>query len=685
LHSLLLRKDLSVLSSRVSFALAVILLLIAAALRMWDLTQLPPGLHPQEISDIRIAEAVRQGRIEVFYNLGGEGREGLYDTLLAVTTSIIGKGTLGYHLPSVWLGMLTLALVYVIALRFFGTLAAVASMALLALGMLPVLLSREVAREASVPLLVSMLLITLALALPVYRKRRIDTTVFAALGVLLGLGVYLHPIGLLTALLSMIFIAYMVLSRQPLSRQRIGFINFAILIMIIIAMPYLISAVRNPELAGPARLFVNGQSFSGIVKAITGGLAGVVFMGDANPAQNLPGRPMIDLVSGVFVVIGIVTAARYWRQPRFALMLIATFTLLPPALLSANSPNFLAYAGILPLIALYFGLGICTLLNGLTGRALQGAYVGLVALLLFNVVWTTRDLFAVWKDLPAVKQAYNSRLGELAHYLDLTSINTPTVVCAKSLNQPMTQPDLSGAELLALMMNRQDAPIRYSDCNQGLVFTNGGEREQVILPEPDALQQMHPYLTHWLAQGTLSSDPNVPTGSVVMLNVAKPLADTIGRFTTTAPAGYAPEVGGSLKPVAPPVSFTGNLTFLGYEKHDPERYKPGDTVPVITYWRADGVVPPDLRLFTHVLFDPASITAQTDLISVDPSKLQNRDVFVQVTYVPLPSSTPDGTYYVSVGAYQASTEEKARLLVLDNGQPRGNRLFLYPITVAGGS
>jgi hypothetical protein len=54
-------------------------------------------------------------------------------------------------------------------------------------------------------------------------------------------------------------------------------------------------------------------------------------------------------------------------------------------------------------------------------------------------------------------------------------------------------------------------------------------------------------------------------------------------------------------------------------------------------------------------------------------------VFVQVTYVQLPESLPEGDYMISVGAYQNTSN--ARLDVLENGQPRGTRLFLYDITV----
>jgi hypothetical protein len=170
------------------------------------------------------------------------------------------------------------------------------------------------------------------------------------------------------------------------------------------------------------------------------------------------------------------------------------------------------------------------------------------------------------------------------------------------------------------------------------------------------------------------AEPGLPADSVIMMNVSKELADKIGSFTTTTLVEYAPEAPGGAQTFYPPVRFGGNVTFLGYEKESGGSYQPGGDVTSITYWRVDGMPPPDLRLFTHILSDPAAIISQRDTISVDPRQLESRDVFIQITFVRLPTSTPDGQYQVSIGAYQSS--DNMRLSVFDGDQPRGTRLFL---------
>ncbi len=91
---------------------------------------------------------------------------------------------------------------------------------------------------------------------------------------------------------------------------------------------------------------------------------------------------------------------------------------------------------------------------------------------------------------------------------------------------------------------------------------------------------------------------------------------------TTAPVAFEADIAGSddTAPAvaAPPIRFGGNVTFLGYDHDWAPTYAPGDVVPVVTYWRVDGYVPPDLRLFTHILSDPTNPVAQSDPISVLP-------------------------------------------------------------------
>ena len=662
-------------------------MLLAAAVRLFGLASLPPGLSVLEAQDAQIAELIRIGRVQVLYDTGLEGREALYHVLLSVVTTFVGNHPLGYRIFSVWIGLLTVALVYTVSRRLYGRGVGVAAMGAMLVPMWSVLLSRSISREALLPFILVATLTALSRALPVYRKPNLDpdTLPFALLGLLLGLGFYVHPVHYVIVLVNMTFIVYMVLTRQPMSRRTLSYLSFSIVILIIVAAPYLISSLQLPELSGASRLLGEANLIGevGVWQTLLGSLGGLFWQGDASALTNVPGRPYIDPVSVGVMIAGVGYALQRLQKPRYALAVIALVYLLPVAFFAPSSPNFFAYSVLVPLLAMFFGVGTKQLyrfvMDWKWGR--QALAAGVALLLVGNLAWTLYSLHGVWAQSEAVQTAYHERTYTLARYLDRTANTARTVVCVPQLPEAnpvwLSEPDKL-VTLLALMMDSPaERQVRYVDCGTGLVFTSGGDQEQVVLLESSDEMQLHEYVRDWLDHGEVLNG-DVPPGSVIRLDVDGALGDTVGRFTTTAPVGYAPESPGGVAAAPLPVNLAQNLTFLGYDALD-ETYSPGGVATVITYWRVDGELPPDMRIFTHVLFDAQSIVAQTDTISVVPRRLQPRDVFIQITLVPLPESLPVGTYQTSTGAYEVN--DSGRLAVLDNGEPRGTRLFMNEIVV----
>jgi len=669
------------LSNRLSYAITVVILLFAAILRLWDLTTLPPGLNEGEILDLRITETVREGRLELLYDVGGEGRESGYGIALAATTSATGAGLLGYRIFSAWIGMITLALVYALGTRLFGTLAGVAATALLAVNMAHTILTRSISPDMLLPLFVTAVLLALARSLPVYGSRPYrepKATPFASLGLLLGIGFYIHPLNFIIVLMSMAFIAYMVLNGRSMTRRTISFTWFAVVVMIVFATPYLIASLQAPELSGANRVL---QISPRVLTAFLSGLNGLFIQGDLSAVHNLPGRPLLDLVSGLFLVIGLIAALRSWRQSRFVLVLLAILFLTPTALAANVGPDFPALAGLLPVLALLFGLGVSTLYHSLPTRA--GRWIGalgLVTLVLFNMQWTVRDLFSNWRDLPGMRAAYDSRIGELAHYIDTTPADLPTVICTEDVFPDSSALELSAPLKLALMLQRPSTSLRYANCREALILSSAGERERIIFLDPNGYEAFNPYLREWLDQGEIVERAHLPERSVILLDVANQLADRVGAFTTTAPVAFAPESPGANRVTAPPIRLGGNVAFLGYDHIWADQYRPGDLVPILTYWRVDGTPPPDLRLFTHILADPgARPVAQTDPRSIRPDRMVARDIWLQVSYIQLPFALRTGTYSISIGAYEDNTD--TRLTVFEGEQARGTRVFIGQIGV----
>jgi 4-amino-4-deoxy-L-arabinose transferase-like glycosyltransferase len=681
------------LSNRaLSFFVIVIILLVASVLRLTELSVLPSGLNSEEITNVRIIETIRAGNIELFYDIGDEttyrGREPFYQILVAMTTTLTGSGSLGYRVVSVWIGLITIAITYATARRMTGYFGALSASALIAFSFWTTLLSRQVTPSVFLPLLVIGALTLLMQILPVYRRKWHRGNIIEAtllLGVILGLGVYIHPIGWLVTAISAGFIFYMLRTRGKtsslqVSRRRNSYLALLLFIVLIFYIPYLMSSIRNPELSGFQRII--SQNLGNYTPQDTiNSIGGMIFSGDPSPLRNLPNRPLFDSISALMMLIGLGWSLFHWREPRYTLLLFAFAILSPTFLFSVTAPNFDNYAAVLPILALFFGIGVHNLRAYVPRRLTHGVTLATIGLFVFNIYWTSTD-FTQWREHPEVQSAHRSHIGEIAAYIDRTSHQIPTVICGWRAYQAPSIRDLTNAQLITVLLNRgQNANIRYADCYNALVLTQGGARQQVIVPSTHVLQNTNPAIKYWLDQGELLSGDNVPESAVLMLDVERDLADFGGMLIHGQTVSYAPEAGGSPNETYhTPIRFAGNLTLLGYLTQEFNTYGAGDNFSLITYWRTEGKVSHDLRMFAHVLYDPVSSpVANTDVTHVNPRFLRDRDIVVQVTTIPLPQSLPTGEYSVSIGAYQDANE--ARLSVLDGGQIRGTRLFLDNIII----
>jgi len=669
------------MTSRMSYFLVILLLLLAALLRTYDLANLPLGFSEDEIVNIRLVDNVRQGDIFVFYPGEDGGREGAYHVFVAFMTSLVGEGTIGFRISSVWLSLLSIAIIYTFGNHLFNPIVGVLAAGLVTVNMSSILLARTVSSDATVLFLVSATMLALARSLPVYRRMRVVSSniiSFAALGVLLGIGFYLHPSSLFIMLGAMAYIAHLLYIRNIMFRQRRSYTGFAILLTLILIMPYLISSINLPQYSAVQRILPHYND--GLLRSVADGLLAIFFNGDSNPLNNLPGRPLVDAFSGLLMIVGIVICVLRRHRPRFMLMLIMFFLSLPAALIVENSPNFARMIVILPQLAIFFGMGFYSVIRApIFGDVIfrRLAVAGVLVLLGINVVWTWTDLFADWRNNEAVVPLVNGGLGQIAHYLDVVGDEIPVVFCnsAWDINEP--EPVIRISDKTLLMMNRSKFVYHEADCSQSLLLTNGGEKQRIVFFDEATLDDVHPYLQEWLSPGQAVTG-NLPRDTIIELETAQLLADRAGALTTTAPLSYAPEVA-VLEPIAPPIRFGGNLTLLGYEPDVKREFLPGEIVDVITYWRVEGEFLPDIILKNHILADPVTPIGIRDVISVNPLMLRERDVFIQVTPVQLRETILPGKYIVSVGAYRQS--DQIRLPALKDDQPHGDRIFLYDIEV----
>lgn len=675
--------------------LLIFLMLAGIWLRYANLLQQPNGLHEGEIADLRIVKSIQQGDIRVFYPLESNvGRESLYHGIVTPFQNIWQHPTISFHVISIWSFMISISLLFLFVKRFYGHLAGIMAVSIWSFNFVSVLFSRNIGRESitAIPVILVLLILSEKNRHTESRKSLGDMSriKYFFLSVTLGFCLYLHPIAIGLLIASLLFI--LINFRYHLKRIRENwlYLLFSLMLLLIIALPYVISAIQNPDLAGITRWLPSeensGQGFVEFSNVVQN-LLGLFVQGDTDTMVNIPGEPLLEPFISIFFIVGILFCVRNWREFTVQLVCIVGAILLLPALLTSEGPDFLSYALVLPVLPILGGIGVQVSYRWISRLDVdQNALRIVLAFTVIVLFWMTNDrVFRRWPASEGWNGIYHHELQILANYLDKSAEDLPTVFCGiPSISAPQR---LNQVDLMQLMLVKDDLPIRYVDCNQGLVLIGGGLHQQYVLADPNALASTPDWFTDLLDEYSEKHMIKSELGyqiydQVIQFDVTEPLANLLGNYTTTRPLRYPRDQENT---VAPSVRYGGNLTFLGYDFATAGPYFPGEIIPIDLFWRIDGSVPKDIRIYMHLVFheaDLANITAQVDSVSVLPESLQARDIWIHRAQLELPSTMPPGEYLLLLGAYTNQTGD--RMPVYDKGEGshiRGDYLLLPDVTV----
>ena len=131
------------------------LLLIAFFFRVWQLNDVPPGLHHDEVIIGQVAKDILRGHLGIYFT-AGYGHEPLYHYVVAGMFSAIGANAFVLRLTSAFIAMLGLAATYVFVRRIFSPVVAVGTLAWMSISLWPVFFARVGLRGITLPLLTTL-------------------------------------------------------------------------------------------------------------------------------------------------------------------------------------------------------------------------------------------------------------------------------------------------------------------------------------------------------------------------------------------------------------------------------------------------------------------------------------------------------------------------------------------------
>src|SRR5690606_22694837 len=108
-----------------------------------------------------------------------------------------------------------------------------------------------------------------------------------------------------------------------LSRRVWSAAVFVIVLTTVIALPYLLSTLRDPQ---SSELYVmwseRPRSVAELIDGALHAVSGVIWRGDFRVTENLPPTPLLGPVMALLLALGAIESLRRWRQPRYALLLL---------------------------------------------------------------------------------------------------------------------------------------------------------------------------------------------------------------------------------------------------------------------------------------------------------------------------------------------------------------------------
>ncbi len=434
---------------RYQLGLAVIIL-IAAFMRFYQLSTLPPGLHSDEAANgLDILRILENHDFRPFYSTNG-GREALFFYFQAIGVQIFGATIFGLRVVPAFLGVVAVIMLYVWLNNWFGKRVAIVAGVLLAASPWAITISRDGYRAG-------LLAIMVPLVLWLYTKAIQTGSLgwYLGAGAAFGLGFYTYPAYWVTPLLLAIFMGYLVVRQRQRARSLITGVAKSLGAAIIILIPLIWYGVQHMgELFGRAHgvsVFSQPNGLVGMIQAVGEGIGKTLLMfhlhGDDNYRHNLGGQPELNVFVGAMLLLGIMLCVAYRKRHHYyvALLAVLMVMLIPAMATTEGIPHALRAYGALPAIVALAALGMLYMVDQwravfpLNAPARMLGAGAMVVLLLLTVYQGYTQYFVAWANTSETYEAYQEEAVSLAAYYNTKDFKGKRYAVAGSYEMMPTQ------------------------------------------------------------------------------------------------------------------------------------------------------------------------------------------------------------------------------------------------------
>ncbi len=454
---------------RLSILVLLGIILLGGFLRFYQITEIPPGLYPDEAMNGNNAlEMLQTGGFKWFYP-DNNGREGLFINIQALSLKLFGNEPWALRVVSAVFGTLTILGVYLLTRELFsfllggGTAAAVPLLSafFLATSYWHINFSRIGFRAIMVPFLAAFGAYFL---LRGFSTKKIANLVWA--GIFIGLGFHTYiafrfmPFVLAVPIIWYLWAWY---KNRPTSYQPQAtsscvpcLVLLFLFVTFVTALPLGYYFAQHPEdffgRTGQVSIMTAESPLREFAKSNLATAGMFFFQGDCNWRHNYNCQPQLYPIVAVFFLIGTIVSIKnlFVRptsyQPQAITLLAWLFFLSLPATLTREGlPHALRAIGLIPPVMILAGVGAWRSLEFVLNRlenqkikwpqyAAQLARIKKEVVLLFVLilllvpVFTFRQYFVRWANNPNTYFAFSTDLWHLGQFLNKLPAETQKYV-----------------------------------------------------------------------------------------------------------------------------------------------------------------------------------------------------------------------------------------------------------------
>lgn len=616
------------------------ILLLGAALRLVGLNNVsPPGLAHDEVANWLIDRSILAGQHAVYFT-DAYGHEAAFHYVQAGFVALLGNNALALRLPAAFMGLLGVAVTFVLARRLFGPRVAWTSAALLAVLFYPVFYSRLGLRAIMLPLLAGLSATFWWRGWPAGQERKLHYFVLA--GLFAGLSLHTYMAARVVPIFYALFTISLALLHRQAMRHRLRQILVFWIVMLAIASPLFIYLLTNPgaefrigEVDAPLRALREGD-LRPVVDNTVDILGAFGVAGDPLWRQNIASMPVFDPLLALLFYTCLGLLLLYVRDVRHLFLILWLLTATIPSIVTIDAPSSIRMINILPVLTILPAIVMHNLRRLSTesvrlstapvDKWLFSLFVG--GLLLFHTVRTANAIFVTWPANEEVQFVWQEALTDAAGYLDDASHFHDVAVAGWT-------PDSMDPPAMELSLRREDLALRYFDPQQTLLIPASSTGAPSLVVRPTILP-IHQALRAPLHSSGVISET---TGSFVQYRITQ----------MPVPEPHT----------ASDVSFGGEITFLGYTPFSACRQPvdgPGEDCMMVTYWRIQQRPAGQRRIFLHIVDESGDVVDTADALGAPAAFWHNGDILLQLHNLSAESLADHDS--LRIGIYDPHSEQR---------------------------